>query len=111
MLNTRFLGGILPLFVRVNTQYNLRKSQLPKMTESYFQGRAVSETSYPGNRGGRVAQKDRESWTVREPRRQVQSGAIRKCLTPFCNLGNTGAHLDKRKVPSYRFNKFGNSPE
>jgi hypothetical protein len=81
------------------------------MTESYFQGRAVSETSYPGNRGGRVAQKDRESWTVREPRRQVQSGAIRKCLTPFCNLGNTGAHLDKRKVPSYRFNKFGNSPE
>jgi hypothetical protein len=41
----------------------------------------------------------------------VQSGAVRKCLTPFCNLGNTGAHLDKRKVPSYRFNKFGNSPE
>jgi hypothetical protein len=48
------------------------------------------------------------SQCVREPRDRCNLVIFVKCLTPSCNPGNTGAHLDKyRKVPSYRFNKFG----
>jgi hypothetical protein len=104
MLNTFFGSDFAIIESEHNTTFI---NTIPKW-QSYFKGVQWAETSYPVVEGGGWPRRT-ESLGWENPRRQVQSGAIRKCLTPFCNLGNTRRIWIRERFQATSFNKFGNS--